>query len=61
MRAILDLMAAIIVSLSLLGGSGYAIRSLYLGVKKAAIEQISKGLSSSEKQAQLLTGQKLPF
>ncbi len=61
MREAIDFAIAIIFSGSLIFGGGYSIKQIHDYVKKEAIEQISQGMSSSEAQANLLTGEKLDF
>ncbi len=61
MRAIIDLVITLTINASLLWGTGYTIKKVHDVVKKATIEQISKGLSSSEELANKLTGKKLPY
>ena len=61
MREAIDFTIAIIFSGSLTFGGGYSIKQIHDYVKKETIEQVSHGLSSSEAQANLLTGEKLSF
>lgn len=61
MRAIIDLVTILIVNGSFILGTGYTIKKTHDVVKKATLEQISKGLSSSERLANKLTGEKLPY
>ena len=61
MREVIDFAMAIIFSGSLLFGGGYTIKELHDIIKKECIGQVSQGLSSSEKLANALAGEKLDF
>ena len=50
---------SVIVTTLLLLGSGYAVRTVFLTVERITLTRIKKGLSSSEKFAQALTGKRL--
>jgi hypothetical protein len=58
MKAVIDLVIALAVNASFIFGAGYSIKKVHDVVKKAAIEQISKGLFSSEELANKLTGRR---
>lgn len=57
MKAVIDLA----ITLTLLLGSGAIAKKVYKEVQVIAVKRIQKGLSSSEKLAQQLTGEKLDF
>lgn len=61
MKAVIDFILTLIFSAGFLFGNGLAIKKIHDFVKKEAIEQFSKGLSSSEEMANRLTKQKLPY
>ncbi len=50
-----------IVTILLLLGSGYAAPTIFSKIEKMALTRIAKGLSSSERFAEKLTGKKLDF
>ena len=51
----------IIISTSLIFGSGYCAQKLLFNVEKMATKRIKKGVSSSEQFARKLTSSRLPF
>ena len=57
MKAVIDLA----ITLTLLLGSGSIAKKVYQEVQAIVVMRIEKGLSSSEKLAQQLTGEKLGF
>jgi len=61
MRDVVDMVAAFVFSGFLLFGIGYGIKKVHDFVKKEALTQVYKGLSSSEKMANALTGEKLGY
>ena len=61
MREAIDFAIAVIFSGSLIFGGGYSIKQIHDFLKRESIEQISKGLSSSEALARGLTGEQLDF
>ena len=52
---------AVIYSSALFLGAGYGLKSLHDEVKKAALTKAAQGLSSSERMANALTGEKTDF
>ena len=52
---------AILYSSGLFLGAGYGLKSLHDEVKKAALTKAAKGLSSSERMANQLRGEKTDF
>lgn len=61
MNDLINTALAIIYSGTLIFGAGYGLKTLHDEVKKAALTKAAKGLSSSEKMANKLTGEKTPF
>lgn len=61
MNDLIKTAVAVIYSAGLFFGAGYGIKSLHDEVKKAALTKAAKGLSSSERMANALTGEKTPF
>lgn len=61
MKDIVNLVTALVFSGALFAGSGYTIMKIHDVIKKETLTQISKGLSSSEKLANSLTGERLDF
>ncbi len=61
MKDIIEAMIAIIYSVTLFMGAGYGIKQFHDEMKKAALEQVEKGLSSSEELANALTGESTGF
>lgn len=61
MKDLINLLTAIIFSGSFLFGIGYTAKQAHDIVKKEALTQVSKGLSSSEELANALTGEKLDY
>lgn len=50
---------SIVVTTLLLLGSGLAVRTIFVTIERITLTRIKKGLSSSERLAQALTGKKL--
>ena len=61
MKDVVNLITAMVFSGSFLFGIGYTVKQAHDIIKKEALTQISKGLSSSEELANALTGEKLPY
>lgn len=61
MNEITNLITALVVSGSLILGVGLTIKEAHDYVRQRALSQISQGLSSSEKLANALTGEKLNY
>lgn len=61
MKAVIDMVFALIFSSGFIFGSGYTIKKIHDFIKEEALTQVSKGLSSSEELANALTGEKLKF
>ena len=61
MKDIIEFAIAVIYSGFLFLGGGYGLKTVHDEVKKAALTKISEGLSSSEKLANALTGEKNEF
>ncbi|MCB0378727.1 MAG: hypothetical protein KDD33_09560 [Bdellovibrionales bacterium] len=61
MKTIVDSIMTIIFASGLFLGGGYSIRKVHDYFKTEALRNIKKGLSSSEKMANALTGEKLDF
>ena len=59
MRDVIDMIAALVFSGALVFGTGYSVKQVHDIIKKEALEQVSKGLSSSEELARALTGESL--
>lgn len=59
--SLLNDIIAIFITGSIFLGAGYSLKKTHDFIKKETLLQISKGLSSSEKLANELTGQKLDF
>ncbi len=51
----------VIMTILLLLGSGYAAPTIFAKIEQMALIRIAKGLSSSERFAEKLTGKKLNF
>ena len=61
MKDVIDMIAALVFSGALFFGTGYTIKQAHDIIKKEALEQVSKGLSSSEELANGLTGETLDY
>jgi hypothetical protein len=61
MNDLISTAIAILYSSSLFLGAGYGLKSLHDEVKKAALTKATKGLGSSEKLSNQLTGEKTDF
>lgn len=61
MREAIDFAIAVIFRGSLIFGGGYSVKQVHDYVKRETVEQISRGLSSSEALGNSLTGEKLDF
>ena len=57
MEKIVNLILITLLSL----GTGYSVKKFFNKTEEATLKRIKKGLSSSEKFAQRLTGQKLNY
>lgn len=61
MRDLISTAIAVIYSGGLLFGTGYTLKSIHDEVKKAALTRVYKGLGSSERLSNSLTGQRTDF
>jgi len=61
MRDVVDMIAALVFSGALFFGTGYTLKQVHDVIKKESLEQVSKGLSSSEELANALTGESLDY
>jgi len=61
MENLIETIIALIISSVMLLSGVYAVKEIHDVVKFASLNQISKGLSSSEKMANALTGETLDF
>lgn len=59
MNELVNILTALVMTGVLLFGTGTGIKYIHDTVKKETLEQISKGLSSSEEMANRLTGETL--
>ncbi len=61
MKDVVETIAALVFSGALFFGGGYTIKQAHDAIKKEVLMQVSEGLSSSERLANALTGEKLDY
>jgi len=61
MENVIETLVALVITSGLLFGTSKSVIWLHDEIKKESLNQVSKGLSSSEEMSQALTGERLEF